>query len=113
MIIVPVSSVTWDDSFGWPNYVDDSVSDDRIRSVLYEAELWQVEKDGRYPLVKHGDDETIIVDFHDLSDYFDSWDQTDTPEDERYHSVFDWLRDSINQGLHPVKSITFGEGVKA
>ena len=115
-MFVPRSDVTYlrdncrDDS-RFPNPQD--ATPEQFDSVLYLSET------GWGSAVPDG--MACVVTIDDLKSYFDSWDQysdycemyfggrktTDSErafkEDSlRYLTVYDWLRDSVDQGFHPV-----------
>ena len=101
MKIVPVENITFlrntcIDNNRFPNPYD--ATDEQLRSVLYCAEVWQDDK-GRYVHFDYNK-EYIIVTFDEISKNFDEWDQTE--EDYKYDTVYDWLRDCIDYGFHPV-----------
>lgn len=80
-------------------------TEEQLRSVLYDAELW-------FENGKHVDfdshNESIIVTFEDIEKSFNEWNQEEDElldENERYESVYDWLRECIDNGLHPCEII--------
>ncbi len=80
-------------------------TEEELRSVPYIAKIWF--EDG-----KHVDfnsyTECIIVTFEDIMKSFNEWNQSEDElldTDERYDSVYDWMRECIDNGLHPCKVI--------
>lgn len=103
MRILPVESVQYlrynaNDNARFPNPYD--ATDEQLRSVEYVTELWPM----CGPLLHVDSDKCIVVTFDELSRSFDEWEQPTDPAldtDERYETVYDWLRDCIDHGLHP------------
>ena len=100
MKIVPVEKIiflrnTCIDNSRFPNPYD--ATDEQLRSVLYCAEAWQ--ENGKYIHYDYTK-EYVIVTFDEISKSFEKWDQTE--EEDKYDTVYDWLRDCIDYGFHPV-----------
>lgn len=74
-------------------------TDEQLSSALYCAEIWQ-DRDGKYINYDYNK-EYIIVTFDEIKESFDEWDQSE--DDEKYDNVYDYLRDCIDNGYHPVK----------
>ena len=78
-------------------------TEEELRSVSYVTEIW-------FEHGKHVDfnshTECIIVTFDEIKASFDEWNQGEDEmldSDERYETVYDWLRECIDNGLHPCK----------
>ena len=118
MKIVPVENITYlrpyacsfrSDCSKCPNHGIDCLfshpykaTDEELRSVPYLTEIW-------YENGKHVDfdshNECIIVTFEEIKKSFNEWNQSEDElldTDEHYDTVYDWMRDCIDNGLHPV-----------
>lgn len=104
MMFVPRSDVTYlrdncrDDS-RFPNPYD--ATDEQLESVPYLAEIaW----DENFNYVSQRDGESFIVTFDEIRDFFNDW-KASGEMDEDYppdFTVYEWIRDCIDNGLHPV-----------
>ena len=97
MKFVPCSDVTYlrdnchDDS-RFPNPHD--ATNEVLESVPYLAELWW-DADGVY--VRPSDGWCVVVTFDEIRQFFGD------PDDyEEWDNVYDYLRDCIDNGFHPV-----------
>lgn len=103
MKIVPCTSVLWLRDEGlFP--VPWEATDEQISSVDYITELWSV--NGEPVHVKN--DQLIVVTFDEISKDFDEWDQDNDEllgEDERYDTVYEYMRECIDHGYHPCRII--------
>lgn len=117
MKIVPVSSVDYlrpyacsfkSDCYKCPSFGKNchfphpyKATDEDLRSVPYLAELWGDENNN---LIKCSDDEAVIISFDDVNAEFESMKNEPNSQvsDYGWHTVYDYLRDCIDQGLHPV-----------
>lgn len=106
MKILPIESVELlrlhpSDDVRFPNPYD--ATEEQLRSVDYVTELWPMTG----PLLHVSDDRCIVVTFDDLRQSFDGWEQDTDPlldTDERYATVYDWIRDCIDHGFHPCRT---------
>lgn len=93
MRIVSAERVTYSRSHGFPAPYE--ATEEQLRSTEYVTELWPMSG----PLLHVDESLMIVVTFDELSRSFDEWDQIE--DEEKYQTVFDWLRDCIDNGLHP------------
>lgn len=84
--------VIFDDRLDHAVSTDCILYDDNLEHILYVAEGWG----------KCNDDEYVIISFDDIRSFFDAWDPEDHPE---YPTVYDYIRDCIGNGFHPVREI--------
>ena len=80
-----------------------NATDKELESVPYITEVWS---DGDGLIDYDFDTQRIVVTFAELLDDFNNWNQSADPlmsNDERYDSVYDWIRECIDNGLHPCR----------
>ena len=78
-------------------------SEEEMRSVPYVTEIW-FENGKHIDFDSHN--ECIIVSFDEIEKSFIEWNQEEDElldKDERYETVYDWMRDCIDNGLHPCR----------
>ena len=68
-------------------------TEEQLRNTLYITESWTDPATGKY--YRWTDRKCIVVTFDEIKATYDSWDQSELDEDERYSSVYDWLRDAF------------------
>lgn len=83
------------------------VSEDQMRAAFYEAEIW-FEADS---LLHRFDNIAVIVSFDEINELYNDMmreARADGEEEyiemlENWPTVFDYLRDTLGHGLHPVE----------
>lgn len=68
-------------------------TEEQLRSTLYITESWTDPATGKY--YRWTDSKYVVVSFDEIKATYDHWDQSEYDESERYHSVYDWLRDAF------------------
>lgn len=68
-------------------------TEEQLRNTLYITESWTDPATGKY--YRWTDSKYVVVSFDEIKATYDSWDQSEYDESERYHSVYDWLRDAF------------------
>lgn len=117
MKIVPVENITFlrpyacsfrSDCSKCPSFGKDchfpnpyNATDSDLRSVPYLAELWG-DENGR--IIDCSDNERIIISFNEINAEFESMKSEPDSHvaDYGWETVYDYLRDCIDNGFHPV-----------
>ena len=98
MKIVPIEKVIY--FYDLPEPDAFHATPEQMETYLYDVEGGWGTFDN--PVKYDEETERIIVTFDDIKESFDSWDQEELDEAERYTDVHDYIQDCIGHGYHLV-----------